>query len=133
MKKTKTNEAAFLEPPKDSAVSGLIVITSDVPGAGELRDVLLALKHPAEIRGYREAILFGDPAAVVMALYNRELPADRRAADLRRIGFKGVLLVLGRNSPDLAIRRRLAEQQAWFLPALSGPVDVASRLRQLLG
>lgn len=114
-------------------MSTLIVITSDVPGSGEICDILLTMGFSVEIRGYREAVLFGKPAAVVMALYNQELPADRRAADLRQAGYGGVLLVLGRNSPDLAIRRRLAEERAWFLPAFSGPADVASRIRQLLG
>lgn len=113
-------------------MAGLIVITSDVPGAEDIRDIFQAYGFDAALRGYWEAILLGDPRAVLLAMHNRELPADKRAAGLREAGYKGTLLVLGRIAPDLAVRQRLAEQKAWFMPAISGPGDVVARVRQLL-
>lgn len=110
----------------------LIVVASDIPGATEIRDIFLAFGYKVELREYWEAILFGDPRAVLLSMYHQALPADERAAGLRAAGYKGVLFVLGRIAPDLAVRQRLAEQQAWFMPAISGPGDVVLRVRLLL-
>ena len=111
---------------------GLIVIASDVPGAEEICGIFQAFGYETALRGHREAVLVGNPRAVLLAMYNREERADRRAAGLREAGYEGVLLVLGRIAPDLEVRRSLAEQKAWFLPAITGHGDVVARVRQLL-
>ena len=112
-------------------MAGLIVVASDVPAAEDICLMFQAYGYEAVMRNYMEAILLGNPLAVILALFNRTLMADRRAADLRQAGYQGVILVLGRISPDLAVRQRLAEQKAWFMPALNGPGDTVSRVRQL--
>lgn len=112
---------------------GLIVIMDDVPYASQLRDTLVAFGYAVELRGYDQAVLFGDPRAILFPLHsNQELAADERAAGLRATGFGGVLAVLGRSAPDIDLRQRLANQEAWFLPALSGPGEIAQRVRQFL-
>lgn len=111
---------------------GLVVVDSDLPGATEIRDLFIAFGYQAELREYWEAILFGDPRAVLLSMYQQTLPADERAAGLRATGYEGVLFVLGRIAPDLSVRQRLSEQRAWFLPAISGPGDVVLRVRLLL-
>lgn len=113
-------------------MSGLIVVINNVPGAPEVREMLMAYGFEAELRGYFEAILFGTPKAIVLALDHNELLADERVEGLRGMGYEGLLFVLGRIAPDLDIRQRLAENRAWFLPALSGPGDIVARVRQLL-
>jgi hypothetical protein len=111
----------------------LVVVAAEAPAAEEICELFRAYGFAAEIRGYMEGILAGKPAAIILALFNRALPADRRAAELRQAGYQGVILVLGRISPDLKVRQRLAEQKAWFMPALYGPDDTVMRIRQLLG
>ncbi len=113
-------------------MAGLIVIASDVPGAEDIRDLFQAFGYEVALRGFWDAILVGDPGAVILAMYNRDVSADKRAAGLREAGYQGVLLVLGRIAPDLSVRQRLAKERAWFLPAISGPGDVVARVRQLL-
>ncbi|MCL2001146.1 MAG: hypothetical protein FWG74_06895 [Planctomycetes bacterium] len=113
-------------------MAGLIVVASDIPGVEDIRAIFQVFGYTVAVRGYWEAILLGNPRAVLLAMYNREIRADRRAADLREAGYDGVLMVLGRIAPDLEVRRKLAEQKVWFMPAISGPGDVVARVRQLL-
>ena len=113
-------------------MAGLIVVASDIPGAEDMRDMLLAYGFRSELRGYFEAILLGDPVALILSVYSDSVPVDDRVKGLRGNGYQGVIMVLGRTSPDLGLRQRLAEQKAWFLPAYSGPGDIVSRLRQML-
>jgi hypothetical protein len=114
-------------------MADLIVIMNDIPDAEELRNILVVFGHGAELRGYDRETLLGNPRAILLPLHsNQELTADRRAADLRMEGFAGILAVLGRSAPDIDLRQRLAEQKAWFLPAISGPGEIACRVRQLL-
>lgn len=110
----------------------LIIVASDIPGAENIRDMFAAYGYRVEVRDYYEAILWGDPCALLLSMDNQRLGVDERVRGLRGAGYQGTILVLGRISPDLDVRQCLAGMNAWFFPAYSGPADVVARVRQLL-
>lgn len=110
----------------------LIVVASDIPGAENIRAMFAAYGYGVDLRGYSEAILVGEPCAILLSMDNQTPGIDERVRGLQEAGYQGTILALGRISPDLDIRQRLAAMNAWFFPAYSGPADVVARVRQLL-
>ncbi len=107
------------------------MVSSRIPWAEGICGVFRDRGYSAETRNAVEDFLRGDPVAILLSLQSWDEPIHERASRLRQSGYKGAILVLGRISPDLTARQKLAENEAWFLPALSGPEDVAERVRML--
>jgi hypothetical protein len=113
----------------------LIVVADDVVGNEEIRSLLETYGYRVQsIRASDDmSVLNGSLAAAVMiAVNDLGNAAAGRASALRKGGFKGVIVAVGMPTPEVSVRQRLAELAVWYVPALSGPGDAVSRIRQLL-
>ncbi len=108
-----------------------VVVATDIPWAEDLCRLFRKHGFAAEIRDGWEESPDDATVAIILSMQSWDEPVHVRAKTLRDAGFKGILLVLGRIQPDLNERQRLSENDAWFLPAFSGPEDVAARVRML--
>ena len=114
----------------------LIALDRDTPGANGLRAALEAYGErvetipPAEPDDGQPAEVAA--AVVVIPLGGLGFDAIRRVEALRGTGYKGRIAVVGVAVPEVDVRQRLTGLGASFIPALSGPGDVAPRIRQLL-
>ncbi len=72
------------------------------------------------------------PSVYVLPLNQLGKPAIAKAERLRDSGYNGVIAAVGAETLEVPERKRLSELQVFCVPALSGPVDVVARIRQLL-
>ncbi|MDR3211899.1 MAG: hypothetical protein LBU79_08290 [Planctomycetota bacterium] len=112
-----------------------ILLDRNLSGFAVLQPLLVAFGYEVETLADPDASVV-PPVEGVAAIIIPMAGSGGWAAEVvnrfRQAGYQGIIGVAGIYTPEIDARCRLAEKNASFIPAMSGPIDTAMRIRRLL-